>query len=259
MRTHEFLGGLLLTGLFVLAGCRRAETRRSSTSRRKDTTAKSARHGLGRSAMKIPTCDKDDDFLSKDEKKTLLLLARRSVEQSVRNQGRIDERKLTEGLRITDGLRRAMGAFVTLNENGRLRGCIGYLQPIEPLYRAVINNARNAALRDRRFHPVQPAELPLIEIEVSVLSVPVPVPGPDSIKLGCHGIILHKDGRRATYLPQVAPEQQWNLEQTLSHLSRKAGLSTDAWRHGATFMVYTALVFSEKEFSTEAAPRQKGD
>ena len=255
MRGLRFVAAFLGVVLFLGFGCRKNET--SSLSGQPETGKKSTA-GSRRTAMRIPTCDEKDDFLTKDEKKTLLVLARRSVEQSVRNQGRLDEDKLTAGLHITEQLRKAMGAFVTLNENGRLRGCIGYLQPVEPLYRAVIHNARNAALRDRRFRPVQPEELPHIEIEVSVLSVPVPVPGPEAIKIGCHGIILHKDGRRATYLPQVAPEQHWNLEQTLSHLSRKAGLPSDAWRHGASFSVYTALVFSEKEFAEGRGGETKG-
>jgi len=234
-----------------------------------------SQHAKEVSAVKIPTCDKDGDFLTSQEKIVLLTLARRSAESSVRSQGRLVEADLTKGLTITETLKKAMGAFVTLNEHGRLRGCIGYLQPIAPLYQSVINNARNAALRDRRFRPVQPAELPELEIEVSALSVPVPVSGPQDIKIGCHGIILEKAGSRATYLPQVAPEQGWNLDQTLSHLSRKAGLDGDAWRHGATFQVYTAIVFSEKDLgklrkltktggggtesrSTHASPADKG-
>ncbi len=237
-----------LACLLVQEGCRKSGTMGGGGKGRKvRRVGDGSKHVGGRASMRIPTCDEKDDFLKTEEKKTLLVLARRSVEAAVRNHGRLDESKLTAGLQISEQLHKAMGAFVTLTKQGRLRGCIGYLQPIEPLYRAVINNARNAALRDRRFSPVQPEELASIEIEVSVLSVPVPVPGPQSIKIGCHGIILRKGSRRATYLPQVAPEQGWNVEQTLSHLSRKAGLSRDAWRSGTEFMVYTALVFSEKE------------
>ncbi|MCD6497762.1 MAG: AmmeMemoRadiSam system protein A [Deltaproteobacteria bacterium] len=236
---HEAL--VVVVGVTLLVGCRKqpAPSRGNGVGR--------SRHGKEVHSMKIPTCDKNGDFLTVKEKVTLLTLARRSVEASVRSGGRLVESDLTKGLDITKTLKKPMGAFVTLNEHGRLRGCIGYLQPIAPLYQSVINNARNAALRDRRFHPVQPAELPELEIEVSALSVPVPVSGPKDIKIGCHGVILEKAGSRATYLPQVAPEQGWNVEQTLSHLSRKAGLDADAWRNGASFQVYTAIVFSEKD------------
>ncbi len=65
--------------------------------------------------------------------------------------------------------------------------------------------------------------------------------------VGKHGIIIEKNGRRATFLPQVAPEQGWDRETTLAHLARKAGLPADAWRTGTRFWVYEAIVFGEKE------------
>jgi AmmeMemoRadiSam system protein A len=141
-----------------------------------------------------------------------------------------------------------MGAFVTLHKHGRLRGCIGYLEAVQPLYKAVISNARSAALRDSRFSPVTTSELKDIDVEVSVLSVPVAISGPDKFQVGCHGIILEMGGRRATYLPHVAPQQKWNRDQTLNHLSFKGWRRRDIWkRKEATFKVYTALVFDEKK------------
>jgi len=74
-----------------------------------------------------------------------------------------------------------------------------------------------------------------------------PVPGPDAIVLGKHGVLLTKSGRRAVFLPQVATETGWDLDTFLSNLSRKAGLSSDAWKSGATFEVFTAQVFGEEE------------
>ena len=76
---------------------------------------------------------------------------------------------------------------------------------------------------------------------------PRPVGSAQDIVLGQHGIILRKGGRSALYLPQVAPEQGWNLEQTLSSLSRKAGLPADAWKDGTSFSVFEAEVFGEPE------------
>ena len=64
------------------------------------------------------------------------------------------------------------GVFVTLNKNGQLRGCIGYPQPIMPLYKAVINAARAAAFEDPRFPAVRKDELKEISFELSVLTVP---------------------------------------------------------------------------------------
>ena len=131
------------------------------------------------------------------------------------------------------------GAFVTLRRAGRLRGCIGYIGPIKPVWEAVLDNAEAAALRDHRFRPVQPDELDELDVEVSVLTEPVEIPDWTGFEVGHHGIVLAKDGRRAVFLPDVAVEQGWDREQTLSHLARKAGLPPDAWREGAQYLVFT--------------------
>jgi AmmeMemoRadiSam system protein A len=181
--------------------------------------------------------------LTQAERATLLKLARLSLERSVRGQPLTG---LTDGLALTDRLRRAQGAFVTLNQDQQLRGCIGFLVPRGPLYEAVVENARSAALHDRRFSPVQPGELTDIEVEISALSLPRPVRGYRDIRIGTHGITLRKDGRIATFLPHVAPENGWDLSTTLDHLAGKAGLARDAWRQdGASFEVYTAEVWGE--------------
>lgn len=144
---------------------------------------------------------------------------------------------------LPDSLRAPAGAFVTLKRHGDLRGCIGTLEPREPLYRAIITNSVNAALRDPRFDPVEPAELKDLEVEVSILTPPRPIAGWEAFRVGEEGIILSKDGRRAVFLPEVAAEQGWTREETLSHLSRKAGLPADAWRTGARFQVFTTLKY----------------
>ena len=127
-----------------------------------------------------------------------------------------------------------------------VRGCIGTLAAHRPLWEDVFANAQNAALADPRFTPVRPDELQRIDLEVSVLTSPREVPRPEDIVIGRHGVILEKQGRRATFLPQVAPEQGWDRETTLAHLARKAGLPADAWRSGARFWVYEAIVFGER-------------
>ncbi len=143
-------------------------------------------------------------------------------------------------------LGRLQGAFVTLNtRDHRLRGCIGHLQADTPLAVTIGNMAIQAAVHDRRFEPLDLRSLGSVTIEISVLSVPQPVSGPDKIVLGRDGVILSKNGRQAVYLPQVATEQGWDLDQTLNSLSRKAGLPGDAWRHGAGFQTFRAQVFAE--------------
>jgi AmmeMemoRadiSam system protein A len=135
------------------------------------------------------------------------------------------------------------GAFVTLTIGGRLRGCIGYIEGIKPLVEAVIDNGRAAAVGDPRFGPVQEAELAALEWEISALTPLRPVDDIADIRIGAHGILLSKNGRQAVFLPQVATEQGWDLETTLTQLAAKAGLAPDAWASGAEFQVFEAEVF----------------
>jgi len=140
-----------------------------------------------------------------------------------------------------------MGAFVTLTrkDGGGLRGCIGEIEARRPLAEAVAARAADAALRDPRFPPVREGELAGLRVEVSALTPETPVGSWRDIVLGRDGVTLEKDGRFAVFLPQVAPEQGWDLETTLEELSLKAGLDGDAWRAGARFGTFRADVFHE--------------
>ena len=140
-----------------------------------------------------------------------------------------------------------MGAFVTLNDRvtGALRGCIGEITPMRPLVEAVAARAVDAALRDPRFSPVSERELGGIRVEVSALTPPKRVASWRDIVLGRDGMTLEKGECFAVFLPQVAPEQGWDLPTTLSYLAQKAGLPADAWRDGATFETFQAEVFHE--------------
>jgi AmmeMemoRadiSam system protein A len=142
-------------------------------------------------------------------------------------------------------MKEVMGAFVTLHRSGRLRGCIGEIFPRRELYKAVMDHAINAGVNDRRFSRVQAHELPELDFEISALSPPRAVDSYKDIVIGKHGIVVRKRGRQAVYLPQVAPEQGWNVEETLTHLSQKAGLPGDAWKSDCDFLVFEATVFGE--------------
>ncbi len=151
-----------------------------------------------------------------------------------------------------DGFLMPAGAFVTLNNTGiragregRLRACMGVIEARQPLLDAVVQ-AAIWATQDPRFPPLDVAELNQIEVEVSVLSPMREIESFKLIEVGTHGVLMTKDGRRAVFLPHVAVEQGWNRDTMLEHLSAKAGLPRDAWRHGATFEVFTAQVFKEQ-------------
>ena len=182
---------------------------------------------------------------SESDLKTLHQLAILSLDRAVLGpSAERDETARQVAAALPDQLRAPAGAFVTLKSHGELRGCIGTIEPRAPLYRAIIANADNAARRDPRFDPVAPAELRDLEVEVSVLTPPRPIPSWEAFRVGEEGIILSKDGHRAVFLPEVALEQGWTREETLSYLARKAGLPADAWRDGASFAVFTTTRYT---------------
>jgi MEMO1 family protein len=143
------------------------------------------------------------------------------------------------------------GCFVTLTKSGELRGCIGNILPAGPLYQAVMENARGAALRDPRFPPVTEEEVGRLHIEVSVLTTPEPLPfaTPQELlaKLQPHrdGVVLKIGGRSSTFLPQVW-EQLPDKTEFLNHLAAKAGCEPSAWRGKDVLVsVYHVEAFEE--------------
>jgi AmmeMemoRadiSam system protein A len=145
------------------------------------------------------------------------------------------------------------GTFVTLNLDGKLRGCIGILVGREPLVESVRHNALNAAFCDPRFRPVSTDEFSRLQIEVSVLTVPQALSFKDGADLvaklrpGVDGVILRQGVACATFLPQVW-EQLPRPEEFLSHLCLKACLSANAWRQtDIGIETYQAQVFEEAD------------
>ncbi len=182
--------------------------------------------------------------LAPADKHTLLTLARTVIDEALHGDAlaELDDMSLP----LTPALRERRGAFVTLTIDGELRGCIGEILPRRPLVRVVADHALSAAFEDPRFPPLTAAEWPSVRIEISALTPPRPVDSWHDIQIGRHGMTLSLHGRMAVFLPQVAPEQGWDLETTLTHLSRKAGLPADAWRDPACrFSVFEADVFHE--------------
>ena len=182
--------------------------------------------------------------LSAADRAYLLRVARESLERAVRGERTHGGKATADAPAAT---RAKMGAFVTLNDRltGALRGCIGEILPSRPLADAVAARAVDSALHDPRFMPVSERELANLRVEVSALTPPKRVASWKDIVLGRDGMTLEKDGCFAVFLPQVAPEQGWDLATTLSYLSKKAGLDADAWREGATFETFQAEVFHE--------------
>ena len=192
-----------------------------------------------------PEAQPEQSKLTEEDKKRLLSLARKSILYYLENKALPEAAELN--ITVSGAMESPRAAFVTLKKESRLRGCIGDIFPQRPLYKSVIYNAVSAAVRDRRFPPVTRDECKDLTIEISALTAPQPVESPNDIRIGTDGVVLKKDGRSAVYLPQVAPEQGWGLNETLSNLSLKAGLPADAWKEGASFLVFQATVFGEEE------------
>lgn len=196
--------------------------------------------------IKESELEEEIPVLTSEQKTFLLSLARRRLEAAVyRKEFREEEIPFQE-------FERRQGCFLTLTSMGRLRGCIGYIEPLKPLYQAVMDNVVNAAMRDPRFSPVHATELGHIRIEISVLSHPRPLEfsSPEDLlsKLepGEHGVILRKGPLESTFLPQVwdqLPEKVMFLE----HLAMKAGMEKDDWK-SAEVRTYKAVHFSEGGF-----------
>ncbi len=175
--------------------------------------------------------------LSPDEKTELLRLAREAVETAVADN------RLVHYETQDPAFLGARGAFVTLKKRGELRGCIGYIEPIFPLYDTVIRTAIFAATQDQRFPPVTRRELPELEYEISVLTTPQKIDNPRLIEVGRHGLIISRGENRGLLLPQVATENGWDRETFLNEACLKAGLPPDAWKKGAEISTFEAIVF----------------
>jgi len=145
---------------------------------------------------------------------------------------------------LTPHLAEPRGIFTSLYLRGELRGCIGYVLPSGPVYRAVVETARAAAFEDTRFTPVTREEAPHLEIELSILSPPQPIL-PEAIEIGRHGLLITLAHRRGLLLPQVPIEHHWDRITFLQQTCRKAGLPLDAWKNGAKVEAFTAEVFGD--------------
>jgi AmmeMemoRadiSam system protein A len=184
--------------------------------------------------------------LDENQQQILLRIARQALTEAV----------LTHRLSDLDAPPEApdkrCGAFATLHKGKLLRGCIGHLEPVEPLYQTVRECTLAAALHDPRFEPVTPEELPELRLELSVLSPLVEI-SPEQVEVGRHGLMISRGAHRGLLLPQVAVQWKWDREQFLSETCRKAGLPEDAWQHGAKIQAFTAQVFAEPAGSARSS------
>ena len=147
-------------------------------------------------------------------------------------------------------LDRPAGVFVTLWEEGDLRGCIGHIQPLhDHLVDEVVECARLAALRDPRFAPVRAEELPRLTIEVSVLTPPEPVEDLDTLDPARWGVVVSCGRRRGVLLPEVHGVD--TVEQQLAIALRKGGIDQ---REPWTVHRFEVLKYEEGTPPTQGGP-----
>jgi MEMO1 family protein len=183
----------------------------------------------------------DAFILTEKDKSDLLGIARLTMEEYVR-KGKTPKLDVSG---FSENIKRHGGAFVTLNKEGQLRGCIGRFEADAPLYVVVQEMAKAAATKDHRFPKVKEEEFGDIGIEISVLTPMRKIGSVEEIELGRHGIYIRKGQANGTFLPQVATETGWTLEEFLGHCARdKARIGWDGWKT-ADIYVYEALIFHE--------------
>ena len=179
------------------------------------------------------------DEFTPEERAILLRLAHEAIESA------LEHRELST-VASTSHLAELRGAFTTLYLAGNLRGCVGYVFPVSPLYKTIAETARAAAFDDPRFSPVTREEAKHLTISLSILSSLSTIT-PDEIVIGKHGLVISFGGHKGLLLPQVPVEHGWDRIIFLEHTCRKAGLPAEAWQKGATIQAFTAEVFGESE------------
>lgn len=179
------------------------------------------------------------DFgLTDQEKSTLLHLARATIE------ARAHDKPMPACEAITQPLQEKRGAFVSLHRHGQLRGCIGYVSAVKPLYQAIQEMALAAAFQDPRFPPLSGPELPDLDVEISVLTPFQEIADISDIQVGTHGLMIAQGHYSGLLLPQVATQYGWGREEFLDQTCVKAGLPPGAWKDDATkIFVFSADIF----------------
>ncbi|WP_321530993.1 AmmeMemoRadiSam system protein A [uncultured Desulfuromonas sp.] len=182
-----------------------------------------------------------EELLSTKEQAILLDIARTAIVSHVRHSDVCvvprEERRLN--------IKR--GCFVTIKQDGKLRGCIGNFQSEIPLFKEVSQMAVASSSNDPRFYPMKEEDLDKFSLEISVLSPLVKIAAPEDIQVGKHGIYMERSHYRGVLLPQVATENHWDRTTFLSQTCLKAGLPPEAWQDSDTdIYIFSAQVFGEE-------------
>ena len=184
----------------------------------------------------------DIEALDPEAQHALLTLARRAITEHL-TRGRVPDEEPEH-----EALHAELAAFVTLEQDGKLRGCVGQPDASGPLHEAVARTAVAAAIEDPHFSALELSDIRYTEIEISVLSPHFSISEAE-IEVGTHGLYLAAGPKRAIILPQVAADQKWNVKRYLQELTAKAGLKRRAWTNpDVSLRGFTAQVFRDSDF-----------
>jgi AmmeMemoRadiSam system protein A len=180
-----------------------------------------------------------EDQFSAEERRAMLALARAAIVSA------LEDKPLGRPASEPSSFSLSQGVFVTLDVYGKLRGCIGVIEPRESLRESLVHCAQSAAFHDPRFPSIRAEELSGLVIEISVLSALFPI-ALQQIHIGKHGLLVATENHRGLLLPQVATEHKLSREEFLEETCHKAGLPRDAWRAGQTkIYAFTCEIFRE--------------
>ena len=194
---------------------------------------------VGYQSILIENDERKTDVISEDSKSILIKIAHNAIKKY------LGLNKELPGNENMNDLKQFNSAFVSIYVEGKLRGCIGQFSSEKELPDLIASLAVTSAFKDDRFQPVSAKDLKGLSIEISVLTPMQKIYSIDDIELGKHGVHLEKDGKKGTFLPQVALKTAWNLEEFLGHLARdKAHIGWEGWRN-AELSVFEAIVFSD--------------
>lgn len=186
-------------------------------------------------------------MLSPAEQKELMDIAWKSMRRTVRGEDVEQPQGQSKSFNSESMLSQVMGAFVSLYNNGELRGCLGVIASETSLAETVSQLAGRSATEDPRFPSVTEDELDDIQIEISVLSPLREISAIEEIQVGKHGLFIVAGMYRGLLLPQVAVKHRWNVTRFLEETCVKAGLPRDQWRHAETnIYIFSAQIIEQK-------------
>jgi AmmeMemoRadiSam system protein A len=181
-----------------------------------------------------------EDQFSAEDRRAMLALARAAIVSALEHE------PLSRTASEPSCFSLNQGVFVTLEVYGKLRGCIGVIEPREPLRESIVHCAQSAAFHDPRFPSLRAEELSSLAIEISALSELFPI-ALQQIQIGKHGLLVTTENHRGLLLPQVATEHKLSRDEFLEETCHKAGLPRDAWRAPQTqIYAFTCEIFREE-------------